>query len=134
MDLQVVYRDRRQSGHESLPARSTVSGHVRANITPEKKKIAIRGIFANDVHEVRAAGREMVRPALPVHHLLADDLPRGAEGVFRLNLHPIHDHGEFGFHADRRELDPLLRGCLVLRSFLLLFRHALLLPKVLQLH
>jgi hypothetical protein len=58
----------------------------------------------------RAAGGQVIRSALPVHHLLTDELARAAEDVLRLHLHAVDDHGEFGFHADRRELDPFASG------------------------
>ena len=58
----------------------------------------------------RSPRRQMIRPAFPVHHLLADDLARATECVLGFYLHSVHDHGEFGFHADCRELDPLVGG------------------------
>jgi hypothetical protein len=56
------------------------------------------------------AGRKVVRPSLAVHHLFSNDLLRAAEDVLGPDLHAVHDYGEFGFHADRRELDTFPRG------------------------
>src|SRR2546423_4489372 len=101
MDLEIVYRNGRQSRHEALPGRSAVRRDVCTDVATKKKKFAIGRIFANDVHEVRAARRKIVadrsesfsevvrdidiRPKIILSVIVECDVDRGRVEVRRLD-------------------------------------------------
>ena len=72
MDLEVVHRHVRQTGHELLPGRAAVAGEVGADIRAHEEQVLILGVFTHHVHEVRRATRQSAR-----------DRAEGAPGVIR---------------------------------------------------